>query len=260
MIGAAVYAERVKLLRSRLWWITLVGFTVAGLMGSLFTYIGRNPDRAEDLGIVGAKAQLRGVPTDWPGHLQLLGQIAAVGGLLLYGLLVIWMFGREFSDRTAKDLLALPTSRAAIVLAKFVVAGAWAVVLAVYLAVLGVAGGLVLGLPGWTGPVAAAALGRLVMVALLTFLLCTPFGLAASAGRGYLPAVGAMVVTVFVTQIVTALGYGTWFPWSAPALYAGISGPDGQHPVWWSPLSVAAVAAVAVVGTVSWWRHADQSQ
>ncbi|GAA3452490.1 ATP-binding cassette domain-containing protein [Dactylosporangium matsuzakiense] len=157
-------------------------------------------------------------------------------------------------------LLALPTSRAAIVLARFVVAGAWAGVLAVYLAVLGVADGLVLGLPGWTGPGGATALGRLVTVALLTFLLCTPFGLAASAGRGYLPAVGAMVLTVFVTQIVTALGYGTWFPWSAPALYAGISGPGGQHPVWWSPLSVAAVAAVAVTGTVSWWRRADQSQ
>ncbi|MEV0143917.1 MULTISPECIES: ABC transporter permease [unclassified Nonomuraea] len=37
-------------------------------------------------------------------------------------MIAIWLFGREFSDHTAKDLLALPTSRTAIVAAKFVVA------------------------------------------------------------------------------------------------------------------------------------------
>ena len=35
----------------------------------------------------------------------------AAGGLFLFGFLFIWVFGREYSDRTAKDLLALPTAR-----------------------------------------------------------------------------------------------------------------------------------------------------
>jgi hypothetical protein len=36
----------------------------------------------------------------------------------VFGLVVIWLIGREFSDRTAKALLALPTSRDAVVAAK----------------------------------------------------------------------------------------------------------------------------------------------
>ena len=84
------------------------------------------------LGLAGAKAQLAGVTADWPGYLALLGQTVAVGGFLIFGMTVIWIFGREFSDRTAKDLLALPTSRIAIVAAKFAVAAAWCGLLAVY--------------------------------------------------------------------------------------------------------------------------------
>jgi ABC-2 type transport system permease protein len=30
---------------------------------------------------------------------------------VLFGLIVVWLFGREFSQDTAKDLLALPTAR-----------------------------------------------------------------------------------------------------------------------------------------------------
>jgi ABC-type transport system involved in multi-copper enzyme maturation permease subunit len=32
-----------------------------------------------------------------------------------------WVFGREYSDRTVKDLLALPAPRSSIVLSKFIV-------------------------------------------------------------------------------------------------------------------------------------------
>ncbi len=46
----------------------------------------------------------------------------------------------------------------------------------------------------------------------------------------YLAAVGVLFATVFVAQIVAALGYGHVFPWSVPAVYRGIAG-SGQPPV-----------------------------
>ena len=58
---------------------------------------------------------------DWPTYLDLLAQSIAVGGLILFSLIGSWVFGREFVDRTVKDLLALPTARSAIVAAKFLV-------------------------------------------------------------------------------------------------------------------------------------------
>ena len=45
-------------------------------------------------------------------------------------------------------------------------------------------------------------------------------------GRGYLPGVAVMFLTVLTAQVVAVLGYGAWFPWSVPSLVAGAAGPD----------------------------------
>ena len=79
------------------------------------------PGRARVNGAAGHQAQGSRARRGRPAYLTLVSQIVAVGGML-FGMILIWLFGREFSDRTAKDLLALPTSRAAVVLAKLVVA------------------------------------------------------------------------------------------------------------------------------------------
>jgi hypothetical protein len=95
------------------------------------------PAENRALGLLGDKAELSGAAADWPGYLALLAQAAGVAGFLIYGMTTIWLFGREFSDHTAKDLLALPTSRTAIVSAKFTLAATWTMLLALQVALLG---------------------------------------------------------------------------------------------------------------------------
>ncbi len=255
---AAIGAEILKLRRSRLWWITLLAATVAVLMVSVFTFIGLDPDRARPLGLIGTKAELVGLPADWAGAFSLLAQATAVGGTLIFGLLAVWMFGREFADRTAKDLLALPTSRTAIMAAKFAVLGSWSLLLAAYMFALGLVTGAALSLPGWSAGVALNAATRHVVVAAMTVALTTVVGLAASVGRGYLAAIDVLVALLFCAQIVAALGYGRFFPWSVPALYSGLGGASPVPPG--SIASVFVVAAVAVSWTVWWWRRADQTR
>lgn len=62
----------------------------------------------------------------------------------------IWIFGREFSEHTVKDLLALPTSRTAIMSAKFIIVTSWCLALTGYLFTLALAVGTLLRLPGWS--------------------------------------------------------------------------------------------------------------
>ena len=72
------------------------------------------------MGLIGAKAQLTaGWPIGRPS-LTFLSMGIAGGGAILFALITAWVFGREFSDHTAKELLALPTPRWVIVGAKFV--------------------------------------------------------------------------------------------------------------------------------------------
>src|SRR6266511_3486885 len=178
-----------------------------------------------------------------------------IGGLFVFGLLFIWVFGREFADRTVKDMLALPVPRAAIVAAKFIVATA-CLMLAAWTGALGV--GVVTGLrlPGAAAGTVGSGLVRLLLTAIMTIALVAPFALLASVARGYLAPVGGIVLATFLGQIVTTLGYGAYFPWAVPALYAGIAGVR-TRPGPAGYLLVMLVGLAAVLGTGSWWRRAD---
>jgi ABC-2 type transport system permease protein len=69
-------------------------------------------------------------------------------------------------------------------------------------------------------------------------------------------------VATFLGQIVATLGYGAYFPWAVPALYAGIAGVGTRPgPVGYLLVGlVGLVGLAAVLGTGSWWRRADQTQ
>ncbi|MFC6259314.1 ABC transporter permease, partial [Kocuria oceani] len=153
-LAAAVHAEALKLRRSRVPWVTAGATVLAGLVGAFFMFVLQDPDRARTLGLLGAKAQLSGGTADWPGYFSLAAQTVAVGGLLIFGTAAIWLFGREFSDRTVTDLLAVPTSRTAVVLAKLLLGLVWCALLTLLLVGLVLGLGALLGLPGWSAATA----------------------------------------------------------------------------------------------------------
>lgn len=259
-LAAALRAELLKVRRSMVPKVTVAAFALAGLVGGFFMFVLQDPDRARSLGLLGAKARLAGGTADWAGYFALTAQTVAVGGLLVFGLVVTWLFGREFSDRTVKDLLALPTSRRAVVAAKLLVAVGWCVLLAVQIVVISLLLGALLGLPGWSAGIALHGVGAVFITALLTVALATAYGLVASVGRGYLAAVGAIVVTLFAAQVIAALGFGAWFPWSVPALLSGVAGPEQDRPGALSITGVMLAGLAASAATALWWDRADHNR
>jgi ABC-2 type transport system permease protein len=260
LFRAALWAEVLKARRSKVPWLTALGFSLAPLVGGLFMIILKDPERARSMGLISAKAQLAAGVADWPTMLSLLAQATAVGGGLLFTVVTTWVFGREFSDHTVKELLALPTSRAAIVAAKFVVVGMWAAGLTALVLVLGLIVGAAIGLPGWSMALLWRAAGALVVTAILTLALMTPVALLASAGRGYLPPLGWAFLTVFLAQILAAIGWGAWFPWSVPALFSEIAGPRATQIGLQSYVVVGVTCVAGLVATFVWWRSADQTR
>jgi ABC-2 type transport system permease protein len=258
-LRAALWAEGLKARRSRVPLLTALGFSLAPVMGGLFMVILKDPARAQGMGLISAKAQLAGV-ADWPSYLGLLAQATGVGGLLVFALLTAWVFGREFVDHTAEELLALPTPRGAIVGAKFVVVAVWGVLLAACILGLGLAIGFALGLPGWSPALGARAAADLAITALLVLALMPGVALLASAGRGYLPALGWSILTLFLAQILAATGWGDWFPWSVPALFSGMAGPRGEQVGLHSYVIVAITGLAGAAATFTWWRNADHTR
>lgn len=257
---SALWAEALKAWRSRVSWLVSVGFCLAPLTGGLFMIILKDPEAARSMGLISAKAQLVVGTADWPAFFNIMGQGMATGGYVVYSILTAWVFGRESSDRTAKELLALPTRREEIMLAKYAVVGAWAAGTSLIVFGVGLAVGWMVNIPGWSRELLAASTVNMLGAAVLTIGLLPAVGLAASAGHGYLPAFGWAVLTVVLAQVAAVLGWGDWFPWAVPALFSGIAGPRtellGPH----SYIILGLTCAAGLGGTILWWQKADQAK
>ena len=256
----ALQTEALKVRRSRVPLFTALGISLAPLMGGLFMFILQDPARARALGIVRAKAQLAAGSADWPAYLGLLAQATAVGGSMVFAIATVWVFAREFSDRTANLLLAVPVPRTAIVAAKFTVVAAWGFVLTALILCIGLVIGAALRLPGWSTAVSFSGFMQLSGAAALSLALMPVVALIASAGRGYLPPLGFAILTVFLAQIAAATGWGGWFPWSVPALFAGIAGDRRELLGLHSHVLVVFVMMAGLAGTLRWWQWADQTR
>ena len=115
---SALSVELFKIRKSKVIWLTLIAATIAPLMAGFFMFALKYPDLVKDAGLLGAQAQIAG-EASWPAYLNLHAQMLAIGGILIYGFTMSWVFGREYADGTIKDLLVLPYSRIIIVVAKF---------------------------------------------------------------------------------------------------------------------------------------------
>ncbi len=253
-LSQAIWIEALKARRSKMPLLTGLGFMLIPLMGGFFMVILKDPEFARRVGLISAKAQLMAGTADWPTFLNLMAQAVAIGGIILFGFIGTWVFGREYADRTVKDLLALPTSRPTIVLAKFAVVMVWsaAAIIAIYLAGLGV--GAAVGLPQGSAEVIWQGTSTIALSAALTIPLVSPIAFFASAGHGYLPPLAATILAIFLAQIVAVAGWGEYFPWAIPALIS-----QGSHLEFVSYLIVILTGAAGILGTFLWWEHADQT-
>ena len=256
----ALWSETLKARRSKVPLLAAIGITLAPLTDGLFMFIMKNPERAREMGLLSTKAQLAMSTAEWITFFGVLAQAVAIGGVIVFSIVTAWVFGREFSDHTAKDLMALPTSRENIVTAKLIVVTAWVFAVTLWIYLSGLVIGYLVNIPGWTGQLAWQSLQDLLITAAMTLLLMTPVAFIASMGRGYLPPLGWAVLTIFFSQIVAATGWGDWFPWSVPALFSGVIGPRTEQLGVHSYVLVVLTGLLGLLATFWWWRNADQTK
>jgi ABC-2 type transport system permease protein len=224
-------------------------------------YVARHPEIAGRSAALTAKAPMLG-NGDWPTFFELLVQVILALGAIGFGMVTAWVFGREYSDRTAKDLMALPVSRLTIVSAKFVVVLVWSILLTVLVFIVGVLAGLAVRIPDWSAELTLRTAVVFMGSSVLTLLLCTPVALLACLSRGYLLPVGFAIFTLILTNFVAIglPGLLPYFPWAVPALYCGISGETPLPPAGMASYCILVLTCMlGFAGTAAWWRFADQT-
>ncbi|GAB3758974.1 ABC transporter permease [Microlunatus parietis] len=213
-MNAALGTEATKLTRS------LVGvISTAAIIGGILALIGGitaavaagNPELTAKLG--------RSATLDWAGLLASSAQITAAGAFGGFGIVLAWMFAREFTDGTITGLFALPVGRGTIASAKIMIYLGWAVLVNL----LTVTGLIMIGLLlGYGAPTEAdwQGLGRQLVLGTLTATLALPVAWIATEARSLLAGVAVTVGLVVVGQVGVLAGAGGWLPIAAPALWA----------------------------------------
>ena len=137
-LSGILWVEFRKAIRSRMPLWTSLGSLFLPIAIAFLLFVARNPDLSHKLGLVGEKANLVAYSSaDWAAYFGLFTQMVSAGVFLLLVISISWVFGREFTDGTVKDLLAVPVRRSSILLAKFILIAAWALLLTLVVIVFG---------------------------------------------------------------------------------------------------------------------------
>ena len=259
-LRSALWAETLKMRRSKVPFFIAAGFSVAPLIAGLFMIIMKDPEAAKNMGLISAKAQLLAGSADWATFFNVIAQAVAVAGGILFAILTGWVFGREFSDRTAKELLAIPVSRSSMLIAKFVVLATSMLAMAIWVFLLGLIVGKLVDIPGYSIELVLSAFVNTIGTTLLTIALIPFVAFIASIGGGYMPAFGWAVFTVAISQVAVVMGWGDWMPWSVPALFSGAAGPRAEMLGTHSYIIVLVASATGFLITFNWWLYADQTR
>jgi ABC-2 type transport system permease protein len=252
-----LWIELRKAVRSRMPLWTAIGYLFMPVGMTFLIFIARNPEISRQLGLMSAKANLVAYSaTDWPAYLSLFAQIIAAGGFMFSVFAVSWIFGREFADGTLKDMLAVPVPRGGILLAKFVIVAAWSAALVVLVFVVSLIMGALLQLPGDMLSDTLQRITPIAITACLMIAVVVPFALFASIGRGYLLPIGAAILALIMANLVVVAGWGEYFPWAVPMLYA--QGKSLLTPISYWIVFLTSLAGM--IGTYLWWKYADQNR
>jgi len=118
--------------------------------------------------------------------------------------------------------------------------------------------GAAIGLSQGTTEVFWHGTATLAVAACLVIVDVFPFAFFASLGRGYLLPMGVTLLVLVLGNVVAIAGWGNYFPWAVPALYAEVTGRGNLEAA--SYLLVLLTGLVGMAGTYLWWRFADQNR
>ena len=256
-LSSMIWIEWRKALRSKMPLWTALGSMLMPLGIAFLIFVAKNPEISQQLGLVNAKANIVAyAATDWATYLRVYGEMIGAGGLILFILITSWIFGREFSDGTLKDMLAVPVQRGSIVLAKYIVLAIWAEAMTVVIFITGLVMGALIHLPGFSAGELLQGMALVAIVSVLTITAILPFALFASMGRGYLLPIGVAILMMMLMNLILILGWGEFFPWTVPILLA-----EGKEPLHLFSYAIVLLTGLAgVLGTYVWWKYADQNR
>lgn len=258
MLARAFTCELLKLKRARITWILAAAYAFAPLMLGLMMAVLMHPDLGRNLGLLSDKAQMTIGVASWSTYLSLTSALFA-GGLIVLAVVDAYVFGREYGEGTAADLLSLPVHRATLVAAKLAVAALWFVAMAAVVYAVALAVGFAIGLPGMTAGLLAASTRTVGLLVLQVLLAGAASAWLAVVSRGTIAPIGITLLLLLMGNLLSHTGWGAWFPWAIVLMTAGTV--PGTAPVGAASMAIMLVLfAAASVASYLTLEHGDHTR
>lgn len=223
LFGTVFGTELAKLRRSVVPWAVAAIYCIAPVMVGLMMDVLLRPELGKRLGLLTAKAEMTIGEASWPTYLNLVSVLFAAG-MIVFAIIQAYVFGREYAEGTAKNLLVLPIGRAAIVAAKFAVCALLFICMTMLVYVIAIAVGFLIGLPGYKAGMIPESLANAAKIVVQAMLAGAVTAWITVATRGYLAPVGVSIMFILIGDLFAHTGWGPWVPWSAVLMSAGAAG------------------------------------
>jgi hypothetical protein len=259
-------AEFLKLRRSRMpLWSCLIVLVASGLGLAVLPVLSDPKTQVEiaKSGGVFAQAVAAGAyQPSWAHYLRIGVQgMSGSWGILTFGLVTAYLFGREFKEGAAKSMLTLPIRREYVVVAKLIVLAAWVFALGLLSVLLTAGTTAALGVGGFTWNAVSVSIGE-TMAAIAPLYLTLPLvAWFAVRGKGYLQPMLYSLGVMMVGNALVRTPVSPYFPWNMPLHMVGASWyPIPPSPVtagsWAVAVGVFAIGVAALIWQID---HADST-
>jgi hypothetical protein len=230
MLLSFIHNELLKVWKSIVFWVVAVVFIAMPLLIGLF----KEPGVSWDM--------------YYTDIFDSIASLLVVG----FSFTSAWVFGREYTDKTIKDLIVKPIPKSYSVLSKFIVITIWNILIALFTFALITIAGSFIGVNGSSGSSILQFFGTFMLTSVLIMAVSSTSALIANITKGYLAPIGVIFVIIIASNAVVQLGLGPYFPWTIPVLLT--KGVDIGF-ISYSILVLTAIVGFA--GTVAWWRFAE---
>ncbi|MFB5677190.1 ABC transporter permease [Paenibacillus terreus] len=229
-------AELLKLKRSKMLLLSVIGAGLAPFMVVLAFYISRSSE-----GSSGEQAVFETLFYNTSMYTALLI------GVPLYSIVAAYLFLREYTEDTLKNLLTIPVSRTGLVISKMVLLLTWIVLLSLTAWVLTILFGLLGSFDGLSGALILDYLIKFTVQGVLLWALTTPIILVTIMMKNYVPSMIAAISITMLNVLVFNSDHRGLVPWTAAF--------DVVHhsllPVYPTGLSYLLIAGVSLGGFAS---------
>ncbi|MGG3573923.1 ABC transporter permease [Bacillus gobiensis] len=238
-----LYAELLKLKRAQMFLVSVIGASAVPVM--IFISALNTKIKTPDIPIHFAEAF-------GESNMYVLMLI----GPLLYGVITSYLFSREFTENTLKNLLTIPVSRVSLIASKMVLLLIWIIVLTLVAWVLTFIVGLIFQFEDMSINVLLQSIKQFMIGAFLLFLLSAPTMLVTFLFKNYVPTIIFTAAITMANIAIVNSEYKALFPWSAVHVIAS-NGFVPEFSPFLSYLSILLTSLVGLVASIVYFKKLD---